>query len=89
LSGNCLAEIQIIHAPWTIDGKFWSDWPSVATSVARPFRDPCGAGIINAGPCPRELGRVPPFRLAAPRRFDRDSIFQHLDELDTERLDGR
>jgi hypothetical protein len=39
--------------------------------------------------CPRELGRVPPFRLAVPHRFDHDSIFQHLDELDTERLDGR
>jgi MFS family permease len=28
----------------------------VATTVAQPFGDPCGVGIINAEPCPRELG---------------------------------
>jgi hypothetical protein len=32
--------------------------------VAQPFSDPCGAGVINAEPCPRELGREIP----APRR---------------------
>jgi EmrB/QacA subfamily drug resistance transporter len=28
--------------------------------VAQPFSDPCGAGVINAEPCPRELGREIP-----------------------------
>jgi EmrB/QacA subfamily drug resistance transporter len=32
--------------------------------VAQPFSDPCGAGVINAEPCPRELGR----EIRAPRR---------------------
>ena len=32
--------------------------------MAQPFSDPCGAGIINAEPCPHELGREIP----APRR---------------------
>jgi EmrB/QacA subfamily drug resistance transporter len=33
-------------------------------TTAQPFSDPCGAGVINAEPCPRELGR----EIAAPRR---------------------
>jgi EmrB/QacA subfamily drug resistance transporter len=36
----------------------------VECTVAQPFSDPCGAGVINAEPCPRELGREIP----APRR---------------------
>jgi MFS family permease len=32
--------------------------------VEQPFSDPCGVGVINAEPCPRELGREIP----APRR---------------------
>jgi hypothetical protein len=32
----------------------------VATSVAQPFADPCGVGVINAEPCPRESGREIP-----------------------------
>jgi EmrB/QacA subfamily drug resistance transporter len=36
----------------------------VECTVAQPFSDPCGAGVINAEPCPRELGR----EIRAPRR---------------------
>jgi hypothetical protein len=36
----------------------------VEYTVAQPFSDPCGVGVINAEPCPRELGREIP----APRR---------------------
>jgi hypothetical protein len=36
----------------------------VEDAVAQPFSDPCGGGVINAQPCPRELGREIP----APRR---------------------
>jgi EmrB/QacA subfamily drug resistance transporter len=32
--------------------------------VAQPFSDPSGIGVINAEPCPRELGR----EISAPRR---------------------
>ena len=32
--------------------------------MAQPFGDLCGIGVINAEPCPRELGREMP----APRR---------------------
>ncbi len=32
--------------------------------MAQPFVDPCGAGVIHAEPCPRELGREVPL----PRR---------------------
>ena len=28
--------------------------------MAQPFSDPCGVGVINAEPCPRELGREMP-----------------------------
>jgi MFS family permease len=33
------------------------------TSMAQPFDDPCGIGVIDAEPCPRELGREIPARL--------------------------
>jgi EmrB/QacA subfamily drug resistance transporter len=36
----------------------------VEDTVAQPLSDPCGVGVINAEPCPRELGREIP----APRR---------------------
>jgi EmrB/QacA subfamily drug resistance transporter len=36
----------------------------VEDTVAQPFSDPCGAGVINAEPCPREWSREIP----APRR---------------------
>jgi hypothetical protein len=43
--------------------SFALDWP-VETSMAQPFDDLCGVGIINAEQCPRELGR----KIPAPRR---------------------
>ena len=30
--------------------------------MAQPFVDPCARGVINAEPCPRELGRELPSR---------------------------
>ena len=32
----------------------------MAPSAAQPFGDPCGVGVINAEPCPRELAREIP-----------------------------
>jgi hypothetical protein len=53
------ARVEVIGA-W----QFALDWPAMETGIAQPFGDQCGVGVINAEPCPRELGREIP----APRR---------------------
>jgi len=42
------------------------DWPAPETRIVQPFVDSCGRGVIDAEPCPRELGRE---IQVAPRRI--------------------
>jgi hypothetical protein len=52
------------HAWQSITVDILHDRPFVECTVAQPFSDPRGIGVINAEPCPRELGREIP----APHR---------------------